>query len=69
MANIDQVMGGLTILKKYVKDGNNDVEGQHDIIFAAPGVGEDDLSPEDKIEILKLGWHFDEDGECWSRFT
>lgn len=69
MASFENIIEGLNILKKYLKKNGNSVEGQHDILYAAPGVTEEEVSPEDKARLDELGWHFDIEGTSWARFT
>ena len=65
MASAQEVIDGLTILMKH---GKIDVEAQHDIIFAGPGI-DGELTKEEQDQMLKLGWHFDEETDSWARFT
>lgn len=67
MADMKEVVDGLTILMKYSPKGG--VCAEHDIICAAPSVAKDDLSEEDQVAMERLGWHFDEDAGSWARFV
>ncbi len=62
--NILQLIDGLTILAKYEPGGN--VEPGHDVIC---GPGPENPKPEDKTRLDELGWHWDEEYDCWTAFT
>ena len=78
MASIKDVIEGLEILAKTAKvpiflaeQGLTDrreadlVGASHDIIWGP----EADPSEEDKARLDELGWHFDDELDCWSRFV
>jgi hypothetical protein len=78
MASIADVVEGLEILAKTAKlpeglrekgetDRRQSLLGgaNHDIIYGPDA----DPSDEDKTRLEELGWHFDEDSDCWSRFV
>lgn len=70
MATFKSLTDGLDVLRKYLKEGDEgEVEAQHDIIFASPGITYDETSPEDRAKLEELGWHFDSEGDCWAKFT
>jgi hypothetical protein len=68
MADPKKIIDGLTILHGL---GAENVDAQHDVIYV------DGPDPADQAEIAvdfvarleELGWWWDEDGECWGRFT
>ena len=69
MATLKEVRDGLNILSKYLSKGEESyVTAQHDILFAGPGL-DGGISDEDKKKLEDLGWHFDEEFDCWARFT
>lgn len=65
MADAKQVIDGLTVLMKH---GAVEVDAQHDELFAGPGL-DGELTDEEKAKMKELGWHFDEEFDCWSIFT
>lgn len=67
MATISQLREGLTILEKYCGRDDPCVVG-HDIIYAG-GVEASKMSDEDAKRIDELGWHWDDEFDCWARFT
>jgi|GEM_PF-3938642 len=81
MATIDQVVGGLLILKKYVKAGAYCISAEHDEIYAGPGeeivegTEEEEemlgtvVSPDDAAALRALGWFIDSEAQRWARFT
>jgi hypothetical protein len=65
MPNLDEIIEGLTILKKYVK-GQEWISAEHDMIYGPPTEGV--ISDEDAKRLDDLGWH-KEDGDSWAAFT
>jgi len=78
MASIREVVEGLEILAKtaevpagLAEQGHTDRReadlggAEHDIIFGP----EADPSEEDKERLDELGWHFDDEADCWARFV
>lgn len=65
MATAKAVVEGLTILMKH---GAVNVDAQHDELFAGPGI-DGELSEDEKKRLEELGWHFDEEFDCWAKFT
>ena len=78
MASVAQVVEGLEILAKtasvpirLAEKGETDTRtahlggADHDILWGP----EEDPSDEDKKRLDELGWHFDSESECWSRFV
>ena len=78
MASIREVVEGLEILAKtaevpvyLAEQGETDrresqVGGaDHDIIWGP----EADPSEEDQERLDELGWHFDDEADCWARFV
>ena len=80
MAQISDVIEGLTILAKYVDASKHCVSAEHDVIYAGPnepGDHNDDDSTVsntlvtgiDAARLLELGWHIDSEVESWARFV
>lgn len=67
MAKYRDIIGGLQILVKYRKDGEEaHFEGaDHDIIFSH----DESVSAEDKKQLEELGWFWSEEFDCWARFV
>lgn len=78
MASIAEVVEGLEILAKtatvpvgLAEKGETDIRtaqlagADHDIIWGPDA----DPSEEDKKRLDELGWHFDDEAECWARFV
>jgi hypothetical protein len=78
MASIAEVVEGLEILAKtasvplgLAEKGENDRRtahlggADHDVIWGPDA----DPSDEDKTRLEQLGWHFDEELDCWSLFV
>ena len=66
MATCQQLIEGLTILEKY--GGDDDCAAEHDIIYAG-STPADKMSKEDAKRLDELGWHWDDEFDCWARFT
>lgn len=78
MASIAEVVEGLEILAKTAiipkglkEKGETDRRtshlggANHDIIWGPDA----DPTDEDKARLVEIGWHFDEESDCWSRFV
>lgn len=78
MASIKEVVEGLEILAKtaevpagLAEQGETDRRkamlggADHDIIYGP----EADPSEEDRARLDELGWHFDDEWDCWARFV
>lgn len=52
---------------KYADLGSQDVNTEHDIIYA--GYAIDNMEKEDCARLEELGWDYDPDLECWYRLT
>ena len=74
MASIRQIVEGLEILAesalpmKGSGDTGKDVQiggAEHDVIFG-PEIGH--LKEGQVKRLLQLGWHFDDECQCWARF-
>lgn len=69
MAAPQTIITGLTILMRYTTPGRDgSCAAEHDK-FYGPQINNDLLPADDKTELLKLGWLYDEDVNCWYRFT
>ena len=65
MATMDQIADGLRILRQY---GDDDVSAEHDVIYASQAPPES-MGTVDRADLARLGWFWDENFGCWSRFT
>lgn len=66
MADAKKIVEGLNILQKYGL--TVEVDAQHDVIYAGPGIN-GELTVEEQAEMEKIGWHWDEEFDCWAIFT
>lgn len=66
MTKIAKVSAGLRILAEY--EGAS-VCSEHDILYAGPPDGADDISPEHEVQLIKLGWFVDGSVDSWAIFT
>ena len=57
----------LTIFNKYEPDAFYPVQPGHDIIYSGPDP--EIVDAEDRARLAELGWHVDEDFECFCKFT
>jgi hypothetical protein len=62
---IDRLIGGLMLFKRML--GADEVSAEHDVIYAGPATN--DLSSDALTELDRLGWHWEEQYECWEFFT
>jgi len=70
--SIGAVIQGLQLVAKYCEHGEETqfaVEGEHEILYARSDKGKDEWSEEDSKRMEELGWHWNDDGECWARHT
>ena len=76
MASINQLRRGLDIIAKYCDPDKMSVCADHDIIYAGGEDAANEMSrrcqmtrmtDEDKVELKKMGWHFDEDSNSWAK--
>jgi hypothetical protein len=65
---MQEIIEGFAILTKY-NGCKGEVCAEHDIIYAAPGVEQDDLDPEDIAKMEELHWHWDNDADSWAKFV
>lgn len=70
MAKVSDIIKGLQLLSKYADDGEETHLGgaDHDIIYSHVG-GDTVVAPEDIVSLEKLGWHWDDDVDCWANFV
>lgn len=61
MSQIQQIINGLLILRKY----NDCVSAEHDIIYAGPNKASF-VNGEDQMDLEKLGWNIDSSMNIWS---
>jgi hypothetical protein len=69
MPSFSTIIAGLTILAKYEPKGLDSwgVAAEHDTIYAG-GTPPRKMSDEDRKELYRLGWHWDDEVESWCRF-
>lgn len=65
MPNLEAIIEGLTILKKYAKSPEW-IAAEHDILYGPPT--QSDISKEDAERLEEIGWH-KEDEDSWAAFT
>ena len=59
-----KMIEAFTIFRRY-EDG--DIAAEHDIIYAGPAPN--DVSEDDKLKLAELGWHVEEEFDCFFYFT
>lgn len=65
-----RVLAGLLLLGRRLKLGaNEDISAEHDILYAYSLDVLPRLTEQDVIQLNRLGWHWDEDTECFAKFT
>lgn len=72
MATAHQLIEGMKVLAQYQIPGGLEgleVDAQHDIIYCGPNIKWKHITEEDKKKLEELGWHLDEQLQCWARFT
>ena len=65
MSKYEEITQAFAIFTRY--EHEHGVDAQHDIIYAGPDP--DVMSPEDRAAVEALGWHPEEEYECWGMFT
>lgn len=65
MATADKIVDGLRIL--IAGSSRVDVSAEHDVIYA--GGPTTTVNTEDRLELERLGWYWDEQFGCWAHFT
>lgn len=68
MSTLNQVIKGLQIIAKYEREDSYAVNAEHDIIYAGHVIFEN-ISKEDRQELEKLDWHWDDDAGSWAKFV
>lgn len=67
MANVNDIIEGLTILAKHDPHGlDANVAADHDIIF---GPGKKDVPEDDRKRLEQLGWFWDKEYDCWAMYV
>lgn len=65
MTTITEVIMGLEIFAQYGEDEAM-VAGEHDIIYAGTRA---EMTEEVCNKLRELGWHVEEEFECWGKFV
>lgn len=65
--NVNDLIAALTILAKYQGEKYAPTHCEHDILMVV-GVEEQAVSPEDAKRLDELGFHWDDEVECWASF-
>lgn len=68
MATIRDVLNAFIIFSKY-EDPDLSVSTEHDVIYAGSETTKENASPADLKDLKKAGWHWDEEFDCYRRFT
>lgn len=66
MADAKKIIEGLSIMQKHGL--SVEVDAQHDVLYAGPGI-DGELTDEEQKKLEELGWHWDEEFDCWAIFT
>ena len=68
MAKITDITAGLTILARYQRDSDDPcaVSAEHDEITCC---GPQKVDPADRAALKRLGWSWNAEFDCWSKFT
>jgi len=61
----EKFIKGIEIMAKY--DDDIDPSAEHDIIYLADF--SEDMPKEEILELHRLGFHLDGEGECWAKFA
>lgn len=61
----EELAEAMLIFAKY--EGVEGLATEHDVIYAGPD--SHDVTPEDMIRLEELGWHVDNDYDCFGYFT
>jgi hypothetical protein len=69
MSDYDDLIEGLTILKRYVPASEQYTSAEHDIIYVGGGFEKATLSDEDAAKLDALGFFIDEESGSWATFT
>ncbi len=70
--SLEGFIAALEILAKHESEGlqtKYSLDAQHDIIYAGPSINDIPEDSQDGILLQALGWHANEDEECWAYFT
>lgn len=69
MATLKNIMAGLEIVAKHVKEPEKAwLCAEHDILFM-PLMNDTEIPPEDEAALKELGAHRSSEGDCWAFFT
>lgn len=66
---MEDLIAALNIFLKYTTDKNSysPTHCEHDV-FMVVGIEEDQVSEEDRVRLDELGFHWDNEYDCWSSF-
>jgi len=67
MTDFDKISRGFDIFRSFTDDKNQSVSAQHDVIYAGPNPIA--VPDEIKAQLEELGWHPDNELECFYYFT
>ena len=65
----EDMIKGFKIMSNYSQDKGGYLESDHEIIWTACDENPDDMNPDDVKELERLGFHWDDDCECWACYT
>jgi hypothetical protein len=68
MASVKDVLAGLLILQKYGDPDRNNIDAQHDVIYAGPDIRAK-FTVADRAALRKAGWFWDSEVGSWARYT
>ncbi len=69
LKGIDGFLDGLNLLASRGNSGDTNYAVEHDV-FYGPGLADvPDLTEEDILKLNRLGWRFEEEFECFSKFV
>lgn len=67
MPTAKEIKEGLEIMLQYEPNGYCDAH--HDVIYGPSQQTGMEYSAEDRSKLEALGWHWDEEAECWAAYT
>ena len=64
---MEDLIKALHIFMKY-SDTKYPTHCEHDIMYIRGGITADDVSAEDQVELEELGFHYDDDADCFASY-